>query len=629
MSSPIALPMEAQASALVSFLAPAQHTLSFDTALEICSAMRVAKEPAARYLKAVLARYGIELKHTSCLKALALMDGFDGHVSRPKPAWVVAQYTFDAPANTPRVKRHNKSTEASSALCTRLAKELEGSKTSPYARVSRNPEYLEFVFLGEPQGGARFILACKSPDGSACEMPEDEVASAIERVRRVIEGQFRGWLDGALRVPVAKAGILCLLKDGVGVASGFESDVLAACERDDDFALEDEPLLGLPVSSRRYRVAHVLATNGELVPMEDEIVERMWRRLEAFYRGNEVDYSWFVAQRLKEEAEALFYSDGVDTKRLMDGLARQNLTAEDAQACLGMNQEEWAALMESEKVSRRDLFMLCGLLELSSANELYFDLRVPAWLPTKGGEEIALWMRNFDHFRLSISGVAQGTSFARWVVEQLEKLNRRDADPAVIQGIVDKAEARGLCLCASIEKRFVSDLPITRERLAMVGHLSVWDRKEVERLGPPHTAVEGDWEAAAWTAMDDEYLLRFNMLHITAQDLEALLKEVDQARQDGQEPVFETLTFAASRVFKGRSDAPHRAHTAVTRMTALGQLIASGELAMWLEPTSEASAQLVPGNVAQAAAECPLIRVGNDVGFDPETFQLMALEFVE
>jgi hypothetical protein len=629
MSSRIALPMEAQASALVSFLAQAQHTLSPDTALEICSTMRAAKEPAARFLKAALARHGFELKHTSCLKALALMDGFEGHVSRPKLAWVVAQYTFDAPANTPRVKRHNKSTDASSDLCTRLTKELEGTKAAPYARVLRNPDYLEFVFLGEPLGGVRYILACKSPDGSACEMPEDEVVSTIERVRRVIEGQFRGWLDGALRVPVAKAGILRLLKDGVGVASGFESEVLAACERDEDFALEAASLLGLPASSRRYSVAHVLATNGEIVPAEDEVVERMWRRLEAFYRGNEFDYSWFVAQRLQEEAEALFYNDGVDTERLMEELAKHNLTAEDARTCLGMNPEEWSALMESEEVSRKDLFALCGLLELPSANELYFDLRSPPWLPVVDGKEVALWMRNFDHFRLSVSGVAQGTSFGRWVVEQLEKLNGRNADPLAIQDILDKAEARGLCLCATIEKRFVSDLPIPRERLAMVGHLSLWDRKEVEKLGPADIADESDGEGASWTAMDDEYLLRFNMLRMTVEDLANLQKEVERARQDGQGPGWETVTFAAARVFKGRSDAPHRAHTAVTRMTALSRLMASGVLAMWLEQSSETSAQLVPANVFQAAAECPLIRVGNDVGFDPETFRLMALEFVE
>lgn len=628
MSSRIALPMEAQASALVSFLAQAKHTLSPEVALDICGAMRAAKEPAARYLKAALARHSVELKHTSCLKALALMDGFEGHVSRPKPAWVVAQYSFEAPANTPMVKRYSKSTDATADLCTRLATDLEGSKTSPFAQVLRNPDYLEFVFVGKPREGARYLLACKSPDGSACEMPEDEVASAIERVRRVIEGQFRGWMDGALRIPFSKRGRLRLFKEGLVVASGTESDILAACERIDDFALEADSLLGLPVCSRRYRVFLTLATNGEVVPVDDEIVERMWRRLEAFYRGNDVDYSEFVSHRLQEEVEGLFYSDGLDTERLIAKLTQRNLTTEDARARLGMTTDEWSTFLESEEVSRKQLFMLCDWLELSSANELYFDLRAPVWMPITGGEDIALWMRNFDHFRLSVSGVAEGTSLGRWVLEQLEKLNRKDANPAALQGILDKAEARGLCLCATIEKRFVSDLPIPRERLGMVGHLSVWDRKEVERFAPPK-ASQGEDLDTQWSAMDEEYLLRFNMLRMTVEDLAALQNEVEQATREGQEPGWETATFAAARVFKGRSDAAHRAHTAVTRMTALSRLMASGALALWVEQSNDAESQLVPSNVFQAAAECPLIRVGDDVGFNPETFQRMALEFVE
>ena len=81
MSSPIAMPLEAQASALVSFLAQAQQTLATSAALEICGGMRAAKLPPARFLKAALAEQNIELKHTSCLKAVALMDGFAGHAS--------------------------------------------------------------------------------------------------------------------------------------------------------------------------------------------------------------------------------------------------------------------------------------------------------------------------------------------------------------------------------------------------------------------------------------------------------------------------------------------------------------------------------------------------------------------
>ncbi|MCA8287314.1 hypothetical protein [Burkholderia vietnamiensis] len=627
MSSRIAIPLEAQASALVSFLAQSKHSLSLESALEICGSMRTAKEPAARFLKAALAGRNIEVKHTSCLKAVALMDGFDGHVSRPKLEWVVAQYTFDAPAITPKVKRHRRSTDATADICTRLVEDLAGAKESPYAYVSYNADYLEFVFIGEPQPGARYILACKNRDGSTATIGDSDVVSAVERVRRVVEGQFRGWLDGATKISLEDGARLCLLKDGEPIADGQESDVLAACERDDEFVLEADSLLRLPAVMRRYQVFRRPAGQDEAAPADDTLVERMWRRLEAFYRFNDEDFSWFLSRRREEEEEGRFDKDGIDTERLTAVLTARNISDEQAASMADMSPAEWNAMMETEEAPRETVLKLSEWLQLSSANELYFDSRNPVWMPVKDGEEIALWMRNFDHLHLSVSGIAESAPLAQRCLEKLTLLHRRVADRASLQVVLSEAEAAGLHLCVTIGKRFVSDLPVFRERLAMVGHLSFWNRKEIESFGPPNTRVN-DLDGQPWSAIDDEYLAKFNSVDMTLDDLIALQEEVARGRRDGQEPGWETSTFASIRVFKGKPDSAHRAHTAMTRMTAMGRLIEDGALAIWMEKSNEPDVALVPKNVLHAAARCPLIRVGDEPGFDLATFRRFALELV-
>jgi hypothetical protein len=626
MSSRIAPSLEAQASVLVSFLSQAQHALALDAALEICDSMRAAKEPAARFLKAALANQRIELKHTSCLKALALMEGFEGHVARPKPSWVVARYIFDAPAITPKVKNHSKSTDATADLCARLAEDLADSKDLPYVQVVRNADYLEFIVIGEPQPGARYILACKSPDGSASEIEEAKALNAVERVRRLVEGQFRGWLDGAAKIPADIAGTLRLLKDGQPMAEGLESEILAACERDDDFddtGLETVPLLTLPVSARRYRVFHVTAGDVQ-TPADEVFVERLWRRLEGFYRKTTVGFSLFVSRRLREQNEGRFHYDGIDTGRLVVELAKQDVTVQEAKAIAGMSDEEWSTMMEREEVPRETLLKLAGRLQLP-ANALYEDLRNSPWMPVVDGEEIALWMRNFDHMELSVSGVAEGAPLAQRSLDRLTRLHHGVADPVALQAVLAEAGAAGLRLCATIRKQFVSDLPIPRERLAMVGQLSFWDRKEIDSWAPSATQVDED-ESQPWTQMDEEYLGRFNAIDMTLEDLIALQEEVARARRDGQEPGWETATFAAARAFRGRPDAAHRAHTAVTRMTAMSHLIERGALAVWMEESDEPGVSLVPQNVLHAAARCPMIRAGGEPGFEVAAFRRLALE---
>ncbi|MCQ9372228.1 hypothetical protein NQ024_13465, partial [Corynebacterium sp. 35RC1] len=143
------------------------------------------------------------------------------------------------------------------------------------------------------------------------------------------------------------------------------------CERDEDFPLDAESLLGLPANTRRYQIAHVVAGDGKIVPADDMLVERMWRRLEAFYRFNEEDFSWFLSRRREEEDEGRFDSDGIDTDRLIAVLADRNIPVEKAAAMADVSLEQWETMIATEEISRVALLKLSERLQLASANELY------------------------------------------------------------------------------------------------------------------------------------------------------------------------------------------------------------------------------------------------------------------
>ncbi|WP_205289594.1 hypothetical protein, partial [Escherichia coli] len=85
---------------------------------------------------------------------------------------------------------------------------------------------------------------------------------------------------------------------------------------------------------------------------------RMWRRLEAFYRFNEEDFSWFLSRRREEEDEGRFDSDGIDTDRLIAVLADRNIPVEKAAAMADVSLEQWETMIATEEISRVALLKL-------------------------------------------------------------------------------------------------------------------------------------------------------------------------------------------------------------------------------------------------------------------------------
>ncbi|MGF6533250.1 hypothetical protein P3T20_004050 [Paraburkholderia sp. GAS206C] len=636
MSSLGRLPVEAQASSLVSFLAQAQHILPLPIALEISAAMRSTDEPPPRFLQVALAGYGIRIKYSSCLKAVALMDGFQGHVSRPRPVWLTAHYMFDTPAFTPRVKRHSKIQDATADLCLQLAGILSRAGERPYGYVNRADDYVEFIFVGKPLVGARYILARKEPDDSPSKIDEQSTLRAIERVRRLIEGQFGGWLDGAAQVPGTNSARLCLIKDGVQLMTGAESSILAIYERDEGYERQVmSSMMRRSGESVRYQVCSV-SGDGKPIPIDDKLAERMGQRLATFHRVNRTELAAFIDEKHKEQFQGGFGVDAINVGRLNELLAARNISTEQVAGMVQMDAASWSSALARLQLSRETLFKLTEGLGLPSANDLYFDSRRPI-SQFVDGKQMDEWMRSFEHLRLVVSETARLSPLAQRLIERLQRLDRRADNSVVLKEVYSQAKAGGLQFTVKVERRFVRDLPITRERLALVGELSLWDMKFFDALPKGKDRADADPAATqAWIEMKDANLSSLNSVEITANDLIALQTEITQRCREGKKQGWETATLASAKVFKQTTNPAHTAQAATLRVTALGRLIRRGTVREWVGfPDKSADMESIPLNLLEAAARCPLIRTGElaegniEFSFDIPSFRRLAVEFAK
>lgn len=62
-----------------------------------------------------------------------------------------------------------------------------------------------------------------------------------------------------------------------------------------------------------------------------------------------------------------------------------------------------------------------------------------------------------------------------------------------------------------------------------VGHLSLWGRREIESLGLSKINSLDDDAEREWSEIESEYLVKFNAVDVTVDDLIALQEEVTRA----------------------------------------------------------------------------------------------------
>lgn len=257
-----------------------------------------------------------------------------------------------------------------------------------------------------------------------------------------------------------------------------------------------------PGEGVRYQVCSI-SGDDKSMPIDDKLVERIWQRLAGFYRVNGTDLAAFIDEKHKEQFQVGFGVDAANVGRLNELLAARNISTEQVGGMVQMDAASWSSALARFQLPRETLFKLTEGLGLPSANDLYFDSRRPtsAFVDGKQMEE---WMRSFEHLRLVVSETARHSPLAQRLIEKLKLLDRRADNAAVLKEIDSEAKAGGLQFSAKVERRFVRDLPIARERLALVGELSLWDMKFLGNLAKGKDPADADPAATqAWTEMKD------------------------------------------------------------------------------------------------------------------------------
>jgi hypothetical protein len=346
------------------------------------------------------------------------------------------------------------------------------------------------------------------------------------------------------------------------------------------------------------------------MPIDDKLAERMGQRLATFHRVNRTELAAFIDEKHKEQFQGGFGVDAISVGRLNELLAARNISTEQVAGMVQMDAASWSSALARLQLSRETLFKLTEGLGLPSANDLYFDSRRP------------------------ISQFVDGKQMEEWM---LQRLDRRADNSVVLKEVYSQAKAGGLQFTVKVERRFVRDLPITRERLALVGELSLWDMKFFDALPKGKDRADADPAATqAWTEMKDANLSTLNSVEITSNDLMALQTEITQRCREGKKQGWETATLASAKVFKQTTNPAHTARAAALRVTALGRLIRRGTVREWVGfPDKAADMESIPLNLLEAAARCPLIRTGEvaegniELSFDIPSFRRLAVEFAK
>lgn len=131
-----------------------------------------------------------------------------------------------------------------------------------------------------------------------------------------------------------------------------------------------------------------------------------------------------------------------------------------------------------------------------------------------------------------------------------------------------------------------------------------------------------------WTSRDWKFLNGLNAIPVTREELWDLAgasaarhRELRLQRADAGGAIY----FVASK-YRG---APDQGMAVYFRMQALARLVESGDLPGWTQTVSRDGAVPIHDALFAAAATEPLVRVGDDIGFERGSFLRRALDEAE
>lgn len=617
LASPIARSLEEQAHALVSFLAAQDHTLALTDAQRVCTALPADPKAAAKQLKNRLSECGVLIKHTHALKAVAVLSGTETFLGLgAAPRWDLASWSPDSPGTSAKRALFTSIGAAGDELCRRIRDELEDA--TPYARVRVAEDHFDLRVCSPLTGSWwRSVLVAQGPDGGQGELPQLEARRLAERVRRLVEGELGGWVDGMaafwaipeqggdylrLHAYLNEAAFLQTVFENLGIVEA--SDLPADCPPDADGIQQ----FSLPVWQQlRQRAVRFAAKHGQLP---------------GAFAFDAVD----MADEDRFEPEPLNMGV-VETARIRLGLSLPDIAAQLP------HPERQAAKLREGRLDLRHFPDLAKLLKLASPNDLLSPKRSTPRIPLPHHTDIGLWLSRLDGF---VSEPPDAPRAPSGIAARLQALcavpyeQRKHWDknpPKELETLNREVRFAGLVVCAGMGIRFVQDLPLGIVRPSSLSLLE-FDR-EVDvltqngQMAPDNGLMRLPPEQDAVTP---EWLARFNAVKFTARDLLRYSDKVEEMRDpDGDsDSKFHVSMYAAAKVF-GKN--PDKAHTATVRMEAMSRLVEKHAIDPWVRKGASGDGSLMLSQAAfEAAAKCPLVDVDGRPGFDFKTFYLLCAE---
>lgn len=630
-SSHSSSPPETQVNSLIAFLAEGQHHLAQDDARLICAQLPADNKLAAKQLRQFLATKGVSIKHTNALRAVAQLRGSPGYLGLGNATrWEVASWALDAPAISARRELFPDLGKACDQVCARLREQFDpGDAPLLHFQVSTNAVVIEGI--GDPHPTWRVVLVAVDVTGAPREFGLDQQLRLAERVRRLVEGEFGGWLDGIVALDAVQdlTAKVMLQVEGQPDVVGSDAALLAEIEdRSDRWSDATAPDVVSDAEGRRLTLS---IRTGEATSMA--LSARGWNELhtryQAFDRRNEQTFSEWWHQRQQEAAQARFAPEPLNTAALEVARLRRGLSYEDVALALGVEPDAWREHIEAEELPVAWFTPLRRVLGLASENELLgVDQRARS-IPLPRHEDIGMFLSRFE--ALEADGDQSGEDLQRRLEHmcQVPFSQRRRWDkhpPAELKALNQEARHDGLVLCGALEKQFVQDLPLGGSRLGLVLVLRFEKAIDVHtqrgQLDIGNTAMKLPPEDEPVSA---EWLARFNAVKFTGEELLKYSEKVNEMRNpegDGED-AFHTRTFAAVKVF-GKD--PHKAHAATVRMEALTNLMLHEPLDPWVLRSAEEGSSMLSRPVFEAAARCVLVDVLGEPGFEADAFRLLLVE---
>lgn len=621
--SPIASavrPLEDQARSLVDFLANHGHVLTLPDAARICSRLPDDHKPAAKVLRAELAELNVDIKHTHALKAVAVARGATDYLGLASDVgYEVASYSMDAPSVSAQRKAFTTFAGAADDVCERIRSDFEDAP--PLAKLSTHTDHLLMTLSSEATGANwNFILAARKGGSSGRFADSAELERFAERLRRLVEGELGGWLDGVYDVEQG-------LTEGSPAflpQERDESDLWRLCgisesasaaqmaERPNPWPFSTSPLSTEQWAKFVKRSATFVERHGEAVPV--------WVR---HVRATTTGSSRFEPVKLDAKA--------VEAARARSGWSWDDIT-------LRLKHLQFSPALAADPATGvadlRIVLALSRILELDDPNELLPAAAVSPRIPLAVHSDVASWLSGME----AVTWVAKDASETqKGLAKRLQAfcdvpLKERRAWksqlPRHLEALNQEIRFLGLVVCAGMATRFVRDLPIDVYRPAAVSLLTF------ERLGDVLTQ-DGKLKRGSRSfnlkreqdPVTPEWLTRFNRPHFRGQDLVRYSDMVHELAKDDEDEKDRVTSKALAGVKLFKKD-PEKAHAATVRMEALSLLIEGIPIEPWIRKSADPSegALMISEAAFEAAARCELVDISGTPGFDARDFYKLCAE---